>query len=185
MVKVRTFFDVDRVDPVSGTITSIEGDAVECDLAIVIPPFMGAPVTYVPDGTLDENRFVRTGPRTLRVQGTETAFAIGDATSLPTSKSGVGAHLEAKVVADALAGRPATFGGRTHCPLDLGGGRATFVASTYDAPTVPSPPNRRKHAMKLAFARLYWLSLRGALDPVFTVYFKLTEPPPRPGRTKG
>lgn len=184
-IEVRTFFDVDRVDPVSGTITSIEGDAVECDLPIVIPPFMGAPVTYLPEGTLDENRFVRTDPRTLRVQGTDTAFAVGDATSLPTSKSGVGAHLEAKVVADALEGRPATFGGRTHCPLDLGGGRATFVASTYDAPTVPSPPNRLKHAMKLAFARLYWLSLRGVLDPVFTVYFKLTEPPPGPGRNEG
>lgn len=175
-IEVRTFFDLDRVDPETCTLTSIEGETLECDLPIVIPPFVGASIAYVPGDTLDENGFVRTDPRTLRVRGTDTAFALGDATSLPTSKSGVGAHLEAKVVARTLAGRPTTFGGRTHCPLDVAGGRATFVAGTYDAPVVPSPPSRVKHFMKMAFARVYWVSLRGLLDPVFDVYFRLTEP---------
>ena len=179
-IEVRTFFDLDRVDPETGTLASIEGETIECDLPIVVPPFVGAPIAYVPGDTLDENGFVRTDQRTLRIRGTDAAFAIGDATSLPTSKSGVGAHLEAKVVARTLTGRPATFDGRTHCPLDVGGGRATFVAGTYDAPVVPSPPSRLKHVMKMAFARLYWTSLRGVLDPVFDVYFRLTEPPPAP-----
>jgi sulfide:quinone oxidoreductase len=184
-IEVRTFFDLDRVDPETGTLTSIEGETVECDLPIVVPPFVGAPIVYVPGDILDESGFVCTDPRTLRVRGSATAFAIGDATSLPTSKSGVGAHLEAKVVARALTGRPATFGGRTHCPLDVGGGRATFVAGTYDAPVVPSPPTRLKHFMKMAFARLYWVSLRGVLDPFFDVYFRLTEPPPAPRPDRG
>lgn len=183
-IEVHTFFDLDRIDPESATLTSIEGETIDCDLPIVVPPFVGAPITYVPGDTLDENGFVRTDQRTLRVRGSDTAFAIGDATSLPTSKSGVGAHLEAKVVARTLSGRPATFGGRTHCPLDVAGGRATFVAGSYDAPVVPAPPSHLKHLMKMAFARLYWLSLRGVLDPVFDVYFRLTEPPvtaPGPG----
>ncbi len=175
-IEVATFFDVDRIDPESFTLTSIEGDVIECDLPILVPPFTGAPIAYEPAGVLDESRFVRTDPRTLRVRGTGTAFAIGDATSLPTSKSGVGAHLEAQVVARTLRGSPATFAGRTHCPFDLAHGRGTFVAGTYDAPVVPSPPSRLKHVMKATFARLYWLSLRGTLDPALDLYFRLTDP---------
>ena len=134
-----------------------------------------AEVVHEPPETLDASRFVITDQRTLRVKGADNAFAVGDATSLPTSKSGVGAHLEAKVVARTLNGAPAVFEGRTHCPFDVAGGRATLVAGTYRAP-VPSPPSRMKHLMKMGFARLYWVSLRGVLDPVFDVCFRLTDP---------
>lgn len=176
-IEVMTFFDLDRIDPQTSTMTSIEGDTIECDLAIVIPPFVGADIDYSPSGVLDESRFVVTDPHTLRITGVERAFAIGDVTNLPTSKSGVGAHLEAKVVARTLQGRPVTFTGRTHCPLDVADGRGTFVAGSYDAPVVPSPPTRTKHAMKMVFGKIYWLSLRGTLDPVFDAYFRWTEPP--------
>ena len=175
-IEVLTFFDLDHIDPDTRTLTSIEGDVIECDLPIVIPPFVGADVSYEPLETLDASRFVITDQRTLRVKGADNAFAVGDATSLPTSKSGVGAHLEAKVVARTLNGAPAVFEGRTHCPFDVAGGRATFVAGTYRAPVVPSPPSRMKHLMKMGFARLYWVSLRGVPDPVFDVYFRLADP---------
>lgn len=178
-IEIMTFFDVDRLDPITGTIYSIEGDEVAADLPIVIPPFMGADITYKPDHVLDPSRFIITDRDTLKVKGIDNAYAIGDATNLPTSKSGVGAHLEAKVVAAALSGQPVTFHGRTHCPFDFGDGKGTFVTSTYTAPTVKSPPTRIKHMMKMAFARLYWLSLRGTLDPFLDAYFRLTEPPPR------
>jgi sulfide:quinone oxidoreductase len=177
-IEVMTFFDVDRVDPVTRTISSIEGDAIRADLPVVIPPFAGVPIAYSPPEVLDESRFVRTDPRTLQVLGVENAFAIGDGAGLPTSKSGVGAHLQAKVVAATLGGRATSFDGRTHCPFDLADGRGTFVTSSYDAPTKKTPPSRLKHVMKMAFARLYWASLRGWLDPVFDVYFRLTAPRP-------
>lgn len=176
-VEVMTFFDVDRVDPASHTIYSIEGEQISYDLPIVIPPFVGADIDYDPAAALDDNRLVVTDRRTLRVAGTETAYCVGDASNLPTSKSGVGAHLEAKVVVRAIEGRPATFTGRTHCPLDVADGRGTFVTGSYDAPVVRSAPTRLKHAMKMAFAKIYWISLRGWLEPVFDVYFRLTEPP--------
>ncbi len=175
-IEVLTFFDVDRIDPATSTIHSIEGDEVRYDLPMVIPPFVGADIDYEPPAVLDQSRFVVTDKQTLRIEGTDHAFAIGDATNLPTSKSGVGAHLEAKVVARSLEGRPVAFAGRTHCPLDLGDGRGTFVTGTYTAPVVKSPPSRVKHLMKMAFGRLYWLSLRGVLEPVFTAYFALTDP---------
>lgn len=190
-IEIRTFFDVDRIDPDSRTITSIEGEDIGYDLPILIPPFVGADIAYHPVGVLDEDRFVRTDRRTLRVQGVEHAFAVGDATDLPTSKSGVGAHLQAMVVAEQLSGRPAVFTGRTHCPLDLADGTGTFVTGSYDAPVIKSPPTRLKHQMKRAFARVYWMSLRGRLEPMLRVYFRLTQPrrtlppvgaPPSPAR---
>ena len=179
-IEVMTFFDVDRIDVEEQTLHSIEGDEIRYDLPIVIPPFVGADIAYRPAEVLDPDRFVVTDRHTLRVAGVDDAFAIGDATNLPTSKSGVGAHLQAKVVARTISGRPATFNGRTNCPLDLGGGRGTFVAGTYDAPVARAAPNRLKHLMKASFARIYWLSLRGWLEPVFEVYFKATEPPVPP-----
>ena len=124
---------------------------------------------------------MKTDKQTLRIQGFDNVFAIGDGTNLPTSKSGVGAHLEAKVVASMLAGKPAAFGGRTHCPVDLAYGKGTFVIGSYDAPVVKLQPSRLNHLMKMMFGRIYWISLRGLLEPMFDVFFKLTAPkPPKP-----
>lgn len=175
-IEVRTFFDVDRIDPETGTIHSIEGEQLQADLPLVIPPFMGVNIAYQPASVLDPSRFIVTDRETLRVRGVDHAFAIGDAADLPTSKSGVGAHLEAKVVAEALGGRPSLFSGRTHCPFDLGDGRGTSVTSTFEIPAVRTPPSRVRLLMKMSFARLYWISRRGLLDRVFDVYFRLTDP---------
>ena len=175
-IEVRTVFDVDRIDPEERTIRSIEGDELVYDLPLVVPPFVGEDVAYSPAGVLDADRFVATDRHTLRVAGTDTAFAIGDATNVPTSKAGVAAHLQAKVVARELLGRPASFGGRTNCPFDFGDGRGTFVIGSYDAPVVKLPPTRTKHLMKFLFGKVYWLTLRGWLEPVFDAYFAVTDP---------
>lgn len=179
-VEILTFFDVDRIDLDARKIYSIEGDEIEYDLPIVIPPFVGAEIAYEPAEVINTDRFVIVDKTTLRVKGFDNAFAIGDGTDLPTSKAGVGAHLEAKVVAATLAGHPATFAGRTHCPFDVGYGRGTFVIGSYDAPVVKYRPTRLKRFMKMMFERIYWMSLRGTLEPMFDAYFKLTAPKAAP-----
>lgn len=178
-IEVLTFFDVDRIDAGTSTIFSIEGDEIHYDLPIVIPPFVGADIDYEPADVLDESRFVVTDRRTLRIEGAERAFAIGDANNLPTSKAGVGAHLEAKVVARTLSGKPATFDGRTNCSLDVGGGRSTYIVGSYDAPVVKLRPTRFRHLTELGFSKIFWWSLRGWVEPAVEAYFKLTEPAPR------
>jgi sulfide:quinone oxidoreductase len=175
-IEIFPFFDVDRIDPATRTIFSIEGDDVQYDLPIIIPPFVGADIIYEPANVLDANRFVVTDKRNLRIKGVDDAFAIGDATNLPTSKAGVGAHLEAKVVAEILDGAPAEFRGRTHCPVDLGYGLGTFIIGSYTAPVVKCPPSRLNHLMKMMMGHIYWWSLRGTLDPVFDWYFARTDP---------
>jgi sulfide:quinone oxidoreductase len=175
-IEIFPFFDVDRIDPETRTIYSIEGEQIQYDLPIIIPPFMGADIAYEPAAVVDANRFVVTNKLTLHIEGVDDAFAIGDATNLPTSKAGVGAHLEAKVVAELLGGGQAEFRGRTHCPVDLAYGRGTFVIGSYTAPVLKYPPSRLNHLMKMMMAHIYWLSLRGTLDPVFDWYFKRTSP---------
>jgi sulfide:quinone oxidoreductase len=175
-IDIFTFFDVDRIDPTTRTIFSIEGEQIQYDLPFLIPPFVGADIGYEPANVVDANRFIVTDKFTLRIKGVDDAFAIGDATNLPTSKAGVGAHLEAKVVAEILNGARAEFGGRTHCPVDLGYGQGTFVIGSYTAPVLKYPPSRLNHLMKKMMAHIYWLSLRGTLEPVFDWYFARTSP---------
>jgi sulfide:quinone oxidoreductase len=175
-IEILTFFDVDRIDPAKRMIFSIEGDQIECDLPIIVPPFVGADIAYEPAGVVDANRFVMTDKLSLRVKGVDAAFAIGDGTNLPTSKAGVGAHLEARVIANQLVGAPSSFDGRTHCPVDLAYGKGTFVIGSYAAPVVKYPPSRLKHWMKMMMAHIYWLSLRGVLEPIFDWYFARTAP---------
>jgi sulfide:quinone oxidoreductase len=177
-IEVMTFFDLDKIDTSTRTLTSIEGDEVQYDLPIIIPPFAGADIEFEPADVVDQDHFLITDRDTLRVKGHDAAFGIGDGTTTPTSKSGVAAHLEAKVIARTLEGAPVRFDGRTNCPLDLAFGRGTFVVGSYDAPVVKSPPSRLKHLMKMTFARVYWLSLRGWLEPMFSAYFRLTRPKP-------
>ncbi|HEV2438559.1 MAG TPA: FAD/NAD(P)-binding oxidoreductase [bacterium] len=178
-VEIMPFFDVDRIDPAARTIYSIEGDEVQYDLPILIPPFVGADIAYGPADVVDANRFVVTDKHTLRIKGFDNAFAIGDATNLPTSKAGVGAHLEAKVVAALLSGAPARFNGRTHCAVDLAYGEGTFVIGSYTAPVQHVPPTRLSRMMKMMMAHMYWLSLRGWLEPMFDWYFARTDPDKR------
>ncbi len=75
------------------------------------------------------------------MKGFEDAYAIGDATNIPTSKAGIEAHLESQVVARRLSGRAALFDGRTNCPVDLADGRGTFVIGSYTAPVVKRRPD--------------------------------------------
>jgi sulfide:quinone oxidoreductase len=180
-IECLTFFDVDKIDVETRTITSIEGDSIVYDLPILIPPFAGAQIAYTPPTVIDENGFVIADKRNLNVVGFEDAFAIGDATNAPTAKSGVTAHLQAKVVARRLAGLVAAFDGRTNCPMDLADGRGTFVIGSYATPVVKYRPSRASHLMKAAMAKIYWLSLRGVLEPIFDLYFQMTNPDRRIG----
>ncbi len=183
-IELMTFFDVAEIDSEKRVIRSIEGDDISYDLPIVIPPFVGASIAYEPAGVVDASRFVKCDKATLTIEGFEDAFAIGDATNVPTAKSGVTAHLQSKVVAARLRGRDVRFDGRTNCPMDLAGGRALFVVGSYAAPVVHQNPSRIKAFMKMSMAKIYWLSLRTLLDPFFDLYFRLTRPAP-PGVQPG
>jgi sulfide:quinone oxidoreductase len=91
-------FSIARITP-NGVIAD-DGRAMNCDIAVVIPPFSGlgavinAPITdaegYVPVET------------TMRVPGVERMYAVGDCVSLPGPKMGHMAVRQAEVAAENL-----------------------------------------------------------------------------------
>jgi hypothetical protein len=54
--------------------------------------------------------------------------------------------------------------------------RARSPGPSYTAPVLKYPPSRLNHLMKMMMAHIYWLSLRGTLEPIFDWYFERTRP---------
>jgi sulfide:quinone oxidoreductase len=160
-IELTTFFNVESVDPSAGTVESLEGEKVEYDLLVLVPPHKGAEV--IGDSNLgDAGGWLPTDRYTLQVGEHERIFAIGDATNLPISKSGSTAHFEAPVVASRIASMirgtipKQNYGGRVMCFLETGDGRATSLRFDYEHPPTPPQPSRAWHLAKWLFNRLYW-----------------------------
>jgi sulfide:quinone oxidoreductase len=173
---IHPFFNIDRVDYEKKTIYSLEGTDLEFEAMFVVPPHK-APQAIIDSKIGDEDGWIPTDKYTLLVNGQKNVYAIGDVADLRTSKSGVTAHLEAAVVARNIiadirqTGERCKFTGRTHCPMDVGYGKALFVISTYDKGAKDAKPTRRNMLMKKAFAQMYWTAVGGSLEWLFDRYF--------------
>ncbi|MGH9036427.1 MAG: NAD(P)/FAD-dependent oxidoreductase [Acidimicrobiia bacterium] len=163
-IELHTFVNVETVDPEAKELTSLEGETFSYDLAVLIPPHKGADVV-TDSGFGEMGGWVPVDRETLRVQGQDNIYAIGDATNLPISKSGSTAHFEAPVVTEhitaAVTGRPpcpqrSRYGGKVTCFLETGNRQATILVFDYDHPPRPPKPSVVWHAAKWAFNRAYW-----------------------------
>jgi sulfide:quinone oxidoreductase len=160
-IELETFFNVESVDASAGVVSSLEGDKAEYDLLVLVPPHRGQEAIDA-SHLGDPGGWIPTDRHTLQVKDQERIFAIGDGTDLPISKSGSTAHFEAPVVASRIASLirgtapRSNYGGRVMCFLETGDGRATVLRFDYEHPPVPPKPNRRWHAAKWLFNRLYW-----------------------------
>ena len=178
-IDVVTFFNVESVDPLKREIYSLEGESLSYDLLIMVPPHRGADVV-LKSGIGDADGWIPTDKNTMRVKGHENAYAIGDATDIPVSKTGVTAHLEAIVAANNIissirkTAKLYRYNGRINCPFEMGSGRASFVVGSYDMPVKEIQPSRIRYAMKKAFAQFYWRTLLGSWDWLFDIYFGKT-----------
>ena len=175
-IEVMPFFDVDTIDVQNKTINSLEGDSLKYDLPIIVPPCKGPKSKFTPETVQDEARFIKADKNFMKIPGYDDAFAIGDCNTLPTSKTGVTAHLEAMTVSELIQGKYSEFNGRINCPFDTAYGKATFVIADYNNPVVPYPPTATKHFMKMSMARIYWMTLMGTADPIFERFFNITKP---------
>jgi sulfide:quinone oxidoreductase len=178
-IDVVTFFNVESVDPAKREIYSLEGESLSYDLLIMVPPHRGADV-IVKSGIGDADGWIPTDKNTMRVQGYDNVYAIGDATNIPVSKTGVTAHLEAMVAASNIVssvrgrGQLYKYNGRINCPFEMGSGKASFVVGSYDMPVKEIQPTRMRYAMKKAFACFYWNTLSGNWDWLLNAYFGKT-----------
>jgi sulfide:quinone oxidoreductase len=179
-IEVVTFFNVESVDPTKKEMYSLEGESQSYDLLIMVPPHRGAEVV-LKSGIGDADGWIPTDKNTMKIAGYEDAYAIGDATNIPVSKTGVTAHLEAITASDNIVSSNRRrrelhkYNGRINCPFEMGSGKAAFVVGSYDMPVKEMHPSRIRYMMKKAFARFYWLTLSGNLDWLFDFYFGKTQ----------
>lgn len=164
----EVFFNVESVDPKKKVVNTVEGSEVPFDILISIPAHRGAKVIQ-DSGLGDEGGFIPTDRHSLKAQGYDNIYVLGDATNLPISKAGSTAHYEADVVAEnviaELRGLPAThhYDGKVFCFVEAGLDKATYVSFSYAKPPAPTPATEMIHWFKLAFNEMYWLSARGIL----------------------
>jgi len=178
-IEVVTFFNVESVDPAKREIYSLEGETASYDLLLMVPPHRGADV-IINSGIGDADGWIPTDKNTMRIMGYENAYAVGDATNIPVSKTGVTAHLQAITATNNIAsaiqqrGELYKYNGRIHCPFEMGSGTAAFVIGSYDMPVRQVKPTRVRYMLKKSFAKLYWRMLSGNWDWIFNIYFGKT-----------
>ncbi len=161
-IELTGFFNVETVDPVAKTVSSLEGETMDYDLLVLVPPHRGQKV--IEDSALgDERGWVPVDKNTLKHTKFENILAIGDTTNIPISKSGSVAHYEASVAADAImasvkgeAPPKHIYDGKVMCFLETGQGQATTIQFDYDHPPVSPTPARRWHWAKALFNKTYW-----------------------------
>ena len=180
-VELVTEFNTGEVDGVGGRLVSYDGREVPFDLAVVIPVHSGAPCILRSAGLGDELGFVATDPHTLQAKSSPYVFALGDATSLPTSKAGSVTDFEGEIlvrnIRSFLAGEPldASFDGHANCFIETGDSKAMLIDFNYEVEPLAGhfPGNiglpllkesRLNHLGKLMFQWVYWHGLLPGRD---------------------
>jgi sulfide:quinone oxidoreductase len=166
-IRAETFFNVESVDPEGKRLVSMEGETLDYDLLVTIPPHDGVPM--IREAGLGDDGWVEVDRNTLEAVHADDVFALGDASDVPAPKAGSAAHYQASVVADRLTslvrgGVPtATYDGKVVCFLEAGMDEATFVSFDYEHEPHLRPESRPVHWAKLAYNESYWLTARGLL----------------------
>jgi sulfide:quinone oxidoreductase len=181
-------FVVDRVDPGTKTLVSMDEREVPFDLLVTVPVNMGADFV-ARSGLGDELNYVPVDKGTLLSKAHDNIFAIGDASDIPTSKAGSVAHFSVEVFTENFLEyadhRPMThrFDGHANCFVESGHGRGLLIDFNYETEPLPGKyplpgvgpfalleESRTNHLGKLGFGWAYWhLLLKGRPIPVPTL----------------
>ena len=145
-----------------------EEAVMKFDLLHVTPP-MSAPDFIRESPLADKDGWVEVDKYNLQHPRFANIFALGDASSLPTSRTGAAIRKEAPVLVENLlayrAGQPlkAKYNGYSSCPLVTGYGKLILAEFDYDgnpAETFPFDQSKERYSMWLlkrwALPVLYW-----------------------------
>lgn len=145
-----------------------EQSVVHYDMIHVTPPmgppdFVKSSALANADGWVEVDKFTLLHPRFSNV------FALGDASNLPTSKTGAAIRKQAPVVVEnliaAMNGTPLTakYNGYTSCPLVTARGKLVMAEFDYDLKpqeTFPIDQGKERYSMYLVkkwlLPELYW-----------------------------
>ena len=129
---------------------STEGeDQTEIEYAMIhVTPPRGPPDVIANSPLVNDAGWVNDDKATLQSPEYHNVFSLGDASSLPTSKTGAAIRKEAPVLVNNLmatmAGRPSSeikqYDGYASCPLVTGYGKLVLAEFDYDLKPAPSFP---------------------------------------------
>jgi sulfide:quinone oxidoreductase len=167
-------FAVSEVDGERRVLRSYDGRETNYDLLVSIPVHGGAEA-ITKSGMGDAGGWLPVGKHTLQSPAFANVFALGDATSLPSSKAGAVAHFQSEVLFENvlrfIAGRElaATFDGHANCFIETGYGKAMLIDFNYETEPLPGrfplpgvgpfsllEESATNHWGKLAFKWVYW-----------------------------
>jgi sulfide:quinone oxidoreductase len=173
-IKVIPEFYIERVDNKNKKIISYDEQEIPFDVLTIVPVNMGSDVIER-SGLGDDLNFVPTDKYTLRSDKYENIFVLGDASNIPTSKSGSVVHFSADVLFDnlmsAIEGRPlmAKFDGHSNCYIETGFGKGSIIDFNYDTEPLPGTfplpgigpfgllkNTKMNHYGKVLFRWMYW-----------------------------
>ncbi len=178
-------FSIERVDADNRQIHSFEGETINYDLLVAIPPNVG-PEVIEHSGLGDGTGYVLTDPRTLKCRKADHIYVAGDNANVATSKAGSVVHFEAETVIENLmremeGKKPLpSYDGHANCYIESGYHKALLLDFNYDIEplegTFPLPivgpfsllkETYVNHMGKLAFDWIYWnMLLMGYLPKV-------------------
>jgi sulfide:quinone oxidoreductase len=150
------------------TDSGIAEVAIKYDLIHVTPP-MSAPDFIKNSKLANSEGWVDVDKYTLQHKVYPNIFSLGDASSLPTSKTAAAIRSEAPVLVQNLLSLMAAksldkqYDGYACCPLITGYGKVIFAEFDYDkqpSPTFPLDPTEERYSMwllkKYGLPYLYW-----------------------------
>ncbi len=160
-IQTHTPFNVQKIDAAAKKLQGVEGDTLDYDLLVGIPPHRGADLLGA-SGLGDKGDWVPTDKFTLKAEGQSGIYVLGDATNIAISKAGSTADYEAETVAQAIAaevrGVPpsARYEGRVYCWIMTGLAQATYIKFDYLHPPHPPAPSFAHYWNKMVYNRVYW-----------------------------
>lgn len=184
-IKLESDFVIERIDPETKTMFSMDEREVPFDLLVTIPLNMGADF-IARSGMGDDLNYVPVDKATFLSKKYSNVFALGDASDIPASKAGSVAHFAVDLFAENFVeyvhGRPMkhNFDGHANCFIESGNGKGLLIDFNYTVepltgmfplPVVGPLPllkeSRFNHWGKLAFRWIYWnLLLKGRWIPI-------------------
>ncbi|QJT08398.1 NAD(P)/FAD-dependent oxidoreductase [Oceanidesulfovibrio marinus] len=181
-ILVTPNYQVAKVDVKNKTLESHDGREVGYDLLVSIPPNFGADALIESELT-DPMGYVPTDKHTLKAQGLDRVYVLGDATNVPTSKAGSVAHYQSYTLVENLlreidGHEPLpTFDGHATCFLDSGFEKAILLDFNYDVEPLPGKfpfpglgpfsllqETLSNHWGKMMFRWVYWNLMMKGLD---------------------
>jgi sulfide:quinone oxidoreductase len=169
-VKHKTGFTLNKVDPNKKVAYSAEGEELEFDILMSTPPFIATKLIRESgiSQALDDEGWLPTDKKTLKVKGLDNVYTLGDTVDLPVSKAGGTIHNQTDVVADNIAselryGYPTeSYDGLVIAIAQMGLSCGMPLWYDYEEDVQPTPCSKLGSFVRKGFNKgIYWAAARG------------------------